>query len=133
MASDKESQKPVLPKDLFKNAFTWMFYEISKHRFPRVVSCVYLVIVLVGFWWNFADKNLPLGIVLAAVGLFGILFGLIPAWFQNVKEHPNTKKLVQQVLESNPGVDTRKWDEIANILNPFFYRENIWRTPFFFF
>ncbi|KAH9198556.1 hypothetical protein LQ764DRAFT_235581 [Zygosaccharomyces rouxii] len=51
-------------------------------------------------------------------------------WFSYSKLHPkNMTGLVQQVLESNPGLDIVKWDEIANRLNSFFYQEHIWNTP----
>ncbi|KAH9198554.1 hypothetical protein LQ764DRAFT_235573 [Zygosaccharomyces rouxii] len=53
MESDKESQRPVLPQGLFRNELTCMFYEMSKHCLPWVVSCL----CLVAGWVVVAQKN----------------------------------------------------------------------------
>ncbi|GAV56414.1 hypothetical protein ZYGR_0BH00110 [Zygosaccharomyces rouxii] len=134
MEFDKESQKPVLPKDLFRNGLTWMFYEMSKHRFPWVVSCLCLVagwVVLYGS--NYIYEDVSLGSMIST--FLWMLALLLPfSWLHISKLHTkNMTELVQQVLESNPGLDIGKWDEIANSLNSSFYQEHIWNTPYFFY
>ncbi|CAR25453.1 ZYRO0A00220p [Zygosaccharomyces rouxii] len=132
MESDKESQRPVLPQDLFRNELTWMFYEMCKHRFPWVVSCLCLVAGWVVAQMNFTYKNMLVSDMTA-----GALFGCALVWpfvrVRYLKFYPNTTELVQQVLESNPEVDIEKWAEIANRLNIYFYQEHLWSTPHFFF
>ncbi|KAH9198552.1 hypothetical protein LQ764DRAFT_138887 [Zygosaccharomyces rouxii] len=59
MESDKESERPVLPQGLFRNELTCMFYEMSKHRFPSVVSCTFCVIAWVAFSMDASYQNVP--------------------------------------------------------------------------
>ncbi|KAH9199723.1 DUP family-domain-containing protein [Zygosaccharomyces rouxii] len=133
MEFDKESQKPVLPKDLFKSDFTWFLYEISKHRFPQVISCLCLVGWVSLYGNSLINKIESTGDMLATFVLgFSVL--LPYAWLQYSKMYPKNKtELVQQVLKSNPGLDIEKWDEIANRLNSSFYQEHFWNTPYFFY
>ena len=132
MEFDKESQKPVLPKDLFKSDFTWFLYEISKHRFPQVISCLCLVGWVSLYGNSLINKIESTGDMLATFVLgFSVL--LPYAWLQYSKMYPNTTVLVRQVPELNPQPDFEKWDEIASKLNLSFYQEHIWNTPYFFF
>ncbi|CAR27510.1 ZYRO0D00154p [Zygosaccharomyces rouxii] len=132
MEFDKESQKPVLPKQPFKSDSTWSFYEISKHRFPQVISCLCLVGWVSLYGSNLINKIGLTGEMFATLVLgFSVLLSL--ARLQYSKFYPNTTELVQQVLESNPGVDIEKWAEIANRLNIYFYQEHLWPMPHFFF
>ncbi|GAV52726.1 hypothetical protein ZYGR_0AH00110 [Zygosaccharomyces rouxii] len=145
MEFDKESQKPVLPKDLFKNDFTWFLYEISKHRFPQVISCLCLVGWVSPYGNSLINKNestdvMPANLVLEFLVQLPLGWLLSLAWFfpfgwsQYSKMYPKNKtELVQQVLKSNPGLDIEKWDEIANRLNSSFYQEHFWNTPYFFY
>ncbi|CAR27513.1 ZYRO0D00242p [Zygosaccharomyces rouxii] len=132
MESDKESQRPVLPKDLFRNGLTWILYEIFKHYFPSVVSCTFCVITWVAFSMDAFYQNVP-GLYMIGRVVFESAINFPLGWLYYSKSHPDTTLLVQQVLKSNPGLDIEKWDEIANRLNSSFYQEHMWNTPYFFY
>ena len=132
MESDKESQRPVLPKDLFRNGLTWILYEIFKHYFPSVVSCTFCVITWVAFSMDAFYQNVP-GLYMIGRVVFESAINFPLGWLYYSKSHPDTTLLVQQVLKSNPGLDIEKWDEIANRLNSSFYQEHFWNTPYFFY
>lgn len=67
MEFDKEAQKPVLPKDLFRSDSTWSFYEMFRYRFPWVGSCL-----CVGTGWiaaktDFKHEETPVGTILSSM------------------------------------------------------------------
>ncbi|GAV56452.1 hypothetical protein ZYGR_0DI00110 [Zygosaccharomyces rouxii] len=111
-----------------------MIYEISKHRFPLAVSCLCIVVGWINpCGSNYIYNNVPVGSMISS--LFRTLASLFPfIWLYHSKLHfKNITELVRQVLESNPGLDIKKWDEIASVLNLSFYQRGIWNTPYFFF
>lgn len=69
-----------------------------------------------------------------AGALWGIALMLPLGWLGYSKlQLKNTRELVEQVLNSKPGLDIENWDTVASKLNLFFYKECIWKTPYFFF
>ncbi|KAH9201197.1 hypothetical protein LQ764DRAFT_209540 [Zygosaccharomyces rouxii] len=113
MESDKKSQKPVLPKDLFRNCLTWILYEIFKHYFPSVVSCTFCVITWVAFSMDASYQDVPGFYMIGRVVFdFAICFPLDGSIIRN-------RIPIRHCWFSK--------------LNPCLYQEHIWNTPYFFY
>lgn len=126
-----ESQKIILPQDLFRNCFTWMCYEIYKSLAFRIWLLLWLPLSV---WWKMSSN----WIYPFIVSLFFLFLGLIFAPFIHFlfRKRALSKQLTQfskEIIKYTPGTDTHDWEVVAANLNLYFYENKVWNTKYFFF
>ncbi|AQZ12725.1 hypothetical protein BZL39_E00650 [Zygosaccharomyces parabailii] len=131
---DKEACITILPKQLFRNVFTWLFHEIY-HMYTCWIGpllCLIIALSFYNFFW--AYLNGPL--VAALAGMFGLSLNFSVLWYLFMK-HRTTSKRKEDIAKSvallDPGVDLDKWELVAHNLNWMLYEDRSWRTSHFFF
>ncbi|CAI4700951.1 CPI_1c_G0043220.mRNA.1.CDS.1 [Saccharomyces cerevisiae] len=126
-----ESQKTVLPQDVFRNELTWFCYEKSKSLAFRIWMLLW---VPLSVWWKPSDDWIyPL-----IVSLFVLFWGPISLLF--IRELSRARSLSKQltqfckeITKNPPSSDPHDWEVIAANLNSYFYENKTWNTKYFFF
>ncbi|CAI4283808.1 CPA_1a_G0004870.mRNA.1.CDS.1 [Saccharomyces cerevisiae] len=126
-----ESQKIILPQDLFRNCFTWMCYEIYKSLAFRIWLLLWLPLSV---WWKMSSN----WIYPFIVSLFFLFLGLLllPVIHFLSRKRALSKQLTQfskEIIKYTPGTDTHDWEVVAANLNLYFYENKVWNTKYFFF
>ncbi|KAG2505806.1 Cos9p [Saccharomyces cerevisiae] len=130
-----ESQKVVLPQDLFMDNFTWMFYEFFKCFTFRTWLLLLLLMWLPGFLSQIKSINriFPFKLCILVSCLVGIF---LPNIYSFSHKSVLTNQLTQfskEIVEHAPGTDTHDWETVAANLNSYFYENKAWNTEYFFF
>ncbi|CAI4505310.1 AIS_collapsed_G0022960.mRNA.1.CDS.1 [Saccharomyces cerevisiae] len=101
-----ESQKIVLPQDLFRSSFTWFCYEIYKSLAFRIWMLLWLPLSV---WWKLSNNC------------------IYPTY--SFTSGPFCK----EITENTPSSDPHDWEVVAANLNSYLYENKAWNTRYFFF
>ncbi|CAI5009391.1 ATV_HP_G0148940.mRNA.1.CDS.1 [Saccharomyces cerevisiae] len=126
-----ESQKIVLPQDLFRSSFTWFCYEIYKSLAFRIWMLLWLPLSV---WWKLSND----WILSLKASIFRLSLGLQLLWGMSAfsrrralsKQHTQFSK---EVTENTPSSDPHDWEVVAANLNSYLYENKAWNTRYFFF
>ncbi|EGA58448.1 Cos8p [Saccharomyces cerevisiae FostersB] len=126
-----ESQKTVLPQDVFRNGMTWECYEMSKSLAFRIWMLLWLPLSV---WWKPSDD----WILSLKASIFRLSLGLQLLWGMSAfsrrralsKQHTQFSK---EITKNPPSSDPHDWEVIAANLNSYFYENKTWNTKYFFF
>ncbi|CAI6533723.1 AIF_HP2_G0021990.mRNA.1.CDS.1 [Saccharomyces cerevisiae] len=126
-----ESQKIVLPQDLFRSSFTWFCYEIYKSLAFRIWMLLWLPLSV---WWKLSNNFIYPLIVSLLVLFLGPIFVLVICGLS--RKRSLSKQLIQfckEVTENTPSSDPHDWEVVAANLNSYLYENKAWNTRYFFF
>ena len=126
-----ESQKIVLPQDLFRSSFTWFCYEIYKSLAFRIWMLLWLPLSV---WWKLSNNWIYPLIVSLLVLFWGPIFLLFIRGLS--RERSLSKQLTQfckEITENTPSSDPHDWEVVAANLNSYLYENKAWNTRYFFF
>ncbi|CAI4664574.1 AGK_G0039650.mRNA.1.CDS.1 [Saccharomyces cerevisiae] len=126
-----ESQKTVLPQDVFRNELTWFCYEMSKSLAFRIWMLLWLPLSV---WWKLSNNwTYPL-IVSLLVLFLGPFFVLVICGLS--RKRSLSKQLIQfckEITKNTPSSDPHNWEIVAANLNSYLYENKAWNTKYFFF
>ncbi|CAI4971364.1 CGH_3_HP_G0012910.mRNA.1.CDS.1 [Saccharomyces cerevisiae] len=126
-----ESQKTVLPQDLFRSSFTWFCYEIYKSLVFRIWMLLWLPLSV---WWKLSNNWIYPLIVSLLVLFLGPIFVLVICGLS--RKRSLSKQLTQfckEITKSTPSSDPHDWEVVAANLNSYLYENKAWNTRYFFF
>ncbi|CAI4410088.1 BPK_collapsed_G0012570.mRNA.1.CDS.1 [Saccharomyces cerevisiae] len=126
-----ESQKIVLPQDLFRSSFTWFCYEIYKSLAFRIWMLLWLPLSV---WWKLSNNWVYPLIVSLLVLFWGPIFLLFIRELS--RERSLSKQLTQfckEITKNTPCLDTHDWEVVVANLNSYLYENKAWNTKYFFF
>ncbi|CAI6403196.1 ALI_HP2_G0004850.mRNA.1.CDS.1 [Saccharomyces cerevisiae] len=126
-----ESQKIVLPQDLFRSSFTWFCYEIYKSLAFRIWMLLWLPLSV---WWKLSNNCIYPLIVSLLVLFLGPIFVLVICGLS--RKRSLSKQLIQfckEITENTPSSDPHDWEVVAANLNSYLYENKVWNTKYFFF
>ncbi|DAA08945.1 Cos5p [Saccharomyces cerevisiae S288C] len=126
-----ESQKIVLPQDLFRSSFTWFCYEIYKSLAFPIWMLLWLPLSV---WWKLSNNCIYPLIVSLLVLFLGPIFVLVICGLS--RKRSLSKQLIQfckEVTENTPSSDPHDWEVVAANLNSYLYENKAWNTRYFFF
>ncbi|CAI5022855.1 CPS_HP_G0094850.mRNA.1.CDS.1 [Saccharomyces cerevisiae] len=126
-----ESQKTVLPQDLFRSSFTWFCYEIYKSLAFRIWMLLWLPLSV---WWKLSNNWIYPLMVSLLVLFWGPVFVLVI--FRLSRKRSLSKQLIQfckEITKNTPSSDPHDWEVVAANLNSYFYENKAWNTKYFFF
>ena len=126
-----ESQKIVLPQDLFRSSFTWFCYEIYKSLAFRIWMLLWLPLSV---WWKLSNNCVYPLIVSLLVLFWGPIFLLVIRELS--RERSLSKQLTQfckEITKNTPSSDPHDWEVVAANLNSYLYENKAWNTRYFFF
>ncbi|CAI4356596.1 BAP_1a_G0010880.mRNA.1.CDS.1 [Saccharomyces cerevisiae] len=126
-----ESQKTVLPQDVFRNEFTWFCYEIYKSLVFRIWMLLWLPLSV---WWKLSNNWIYPLIVSLLVLFLGPFFVLVICGLS--RKRSLSKQLIQfckEITENTPSSDPHDWEVVAANLNSYLYENKAWNTRYFFF
>ncbi|CAI7430119.1 CPS_collapsed_G0045840.mRNA.1.CDS.1 [Saccharomyces cerevisiae] len=126
-----ESQKTVLPQDLFRSSFTWFCYEIYKSLAFRIWMLLWLPLSV---WWKLSNNWIYPLMVSLLVLFWGPVFVLVI--FRLSRKRSLSKQLTQfckEITKNTPSLNTRDWEVVAANLNSYLYENKAWNTKYFFF
>ncbi|ONH79492.1 Protein COS7 [Saccharomyces cerevisiae] len=126
-----ESQKIVLPQDLFRSSFTWFCYEIYKSLAFRIWMLLWLPLSV---WWKLSSNWIHPLIVSLLVLFLGPFFVLVI--FRLSRKRSLSKQLTQfskEITKNPPSSDPHDWEVITANLNSYLYENKAWNTKNFFF
>ena len=126
-----ESQKIVLPQDVFRNELTWFCYEIYKSLAFRIWMLLWLPLSV---WWKLSNNCVYPLIVSLLVLFLGPIFVLVICGLS--RKRSLSKQLIQfckEVTENTPSSDPHDWEVVAANLNSYLYENKAWNTRYFFF
>ncbi|KAF4004319.1 DUP family protein [Saccharomyces cerevisiae] len=126
-----ESQKIVLPQDLFRSSFTWFCYEIYKSLAFRIWMLLWLPLSV---WWKLSNNCIYPLIVSLLVLFLGPIFVLVIRELS--RERSLSKQLTQfckEITKNTPSLDTHGWEVVVANLNSYLYENKAWNTKNFFF
>ncbi|CAI4486128.1 BAL_1a_G0022480.mRNA.1.CDS.1 [Saccharomyces cerevisiae] len=126
-----ESQKIVLPQDLFRSSFTWFCYEIYKSLAFRIWMLLWLPLSV---WWKLSNNWIYPLIVSLLVLFLGPFFVLVICGLS--RKRSLSKQLIQfckEITKNTPSSDPHDWEVVAANLNSYFYENKAWNTKYFFF
>ncbi|CAD6648737.1 HLJ1_G0013080.mRNA.1.CDS.1 [Saccharomyces cerevisiae] len=126
-----ESQKTVLPQDLFRSSFTWFCYEIYKSLAFRIWMLLWLPLSV---WWKLSNNWIYPLIVSLLVLFLGPIFLLFIRELS--RERSLSKQLTQfckEITKNTPSLDTHDWEVVVANLNSYLYENKAWNTKYFFF
>ncbi|KAM3163170.1 hypothetical protein ACU8KH_01629 [Lachancea thermotolerans] len=126
-----------LPRDIFLNKVQ---YFVTRQR--TLLTALSMELAICAFVIYLADKCgnpdvLPVTtIIVVLVGFFFVLVAAIsiPEAVSKQGTIPTNKlQLMKEIATVRPGIDTKEWDLIASRMNPVFYNNSSWVTPYFFY
>ena len=126
-----ESQKIVLPQDLFRSSFTWFCYEIYKSLAFRIWMLLWLPLSV---WWKLSNNWIYPLIVSLLVLFWGPIFLLFIRELS--RKRSLSKQLTQfckEITKNTPSSDPHDWEVVAANLNSYLYENKAWNTRYFFF
>ncbi|CAI4722938.1 AKH_1a_G0042830.mRNA.1.CDS.1 [Saccharomyces cerevisiae] len=126
-----ESQKTVLPQDVFRNELTWFCYEMSKSLAFRIWMLLWLPLSV---WWKLSNNWIYPFIVSLLFLFLGPIFLLVICGLS--RRRSLSKQLTQfckEITKNTPSLNTRDWEVVAANLNSYFYENKAWNTKYFFF
>nr|CAI6603479.1 CMF_HP1_G0031150.mRNA.1.CDS.1 [Saccharomyces cerevisiae] len=126
-----ESQKTVLPQDLFRSSFTWFCYEIYNSLVFRIWMLLWLPLSV---WWKLSNNWIYPLMVSLLVLFWGPVFVLVI--FRLSRKRSLSKQLTQfckEIIKNTPSSDPHDWEVVAANLNSYFYENKAWNTKYFFF
>ncbi|CAI4570972.1 CBM_collapsed_G0029650.mRNA.1.CDS.1 [Saccharomyces cerevisiae] len=126
-----ESQKIVLPQDLFRSSFTWFCYEIYKSLAFRIWMLLWLPLSV---WWKLSNNWIYPLMVSLLVLFWGPVFVLVI--FRLSRKRSLSKQLTQfckEITKSTPSSDPHDWEVVAANLNSYLYENKAWNIRYFFF
>ncbi|CAI4609655.1 AKR_collapsed_G0034970.mRNA.1.CDS.1 [Saccharomyces cerevisiae] len=126
-----ESQKTVLPQDLFRSSFTWFCYEIYKSLVFRIWMLLWLPLSV---WWKLSNNWIYPLIVSLLVLFLGPIFVLVICGLS--RKRSLSKQLTQfckEITKNTPSSDPHDWEVVAANLNSYLYENKAWNTRYFFF
>ncbi|CAI4948314.1 BBT_HP_G0042490.mRNA.1.CDS.1 [Saccharomyces cerevisiae] len=126
-----ESQKTVLPQDVFRNKLTWFCYEMSKSLAFRIWMLLWLPLSV---WWKLSNNWIYPLIVSLLVLFLGPIFLLVIRELS--RERSLSKQLTQfckEITKNTPSLDTHDWEVVVANLNSYLYENKAWNTKYFFF
>ncbi|CAI4420149.1 CEL_1a_G0013720.mRNA.1.CDS.1 [Saccharomyces cerevisiae] len=126
-----ESQKIVLPQDLFRSSFTWLCYEIYKSLVFRIWMLLWLPLSV---WWKLSNNWIYPLMVSLLVLFWGPVFVLVI--FRLSRKRSLSKQLTQfckEITKSTPSSDPHDWEVVAANLNSYLYENKAWNIRYFFF
>ncbi|CAI4303221.1 ABH_G0006390.mRNA.1.CDS.1 [Saccharomyces cerevisiae] len=125
-----ESQKIVLPQDLFRSSFTWLCYEIYKSLVFRIWMLLWLPLSV---WWKLSNNWIYPLMVSLLVLFWGPVFVLVI--FRLSRKRSLSKQLTQfckEITKSTPSSDPHDWEVVAANLNSYLYENKAWNIKNFF-
>ncbi|CAI4469757.1 CIH_collapsed_G0020020.mRNA.1.CDS.1 [Saccharomyces cerevisiae] len=126
-----ESQKTVLPQDIFRNELTWECYEMSKSLAFRIWMLLWLPLSV---WWKLSNNWIYPFIVSLLFLFLGPIFLLVICGLS--RKRSLSKQLTQfckEITKNTPSLNTRDWEVVAANLNLYLYENKAWNTKYFFF
>ena len=126
-----ESQKTVLPQDVFRNELTWFCYEIYKSLAFRIWMLLWLPLSI---WWKLSNNWVYPLIVSLLVLFLGPIFVLVICGLS--RKRSLSKQLIQfckEITKNTPCLDTHDWEVVVANLNSYLYENKAWNTKYFFF
>ncbi|CAI4054756.1 DUP/COS family protein SKDI_02G0020 [Saccharomyces kudriavzevii IFO 1802] len=125
-----ESQKIVLPKDVFRNGFTWFCYETFKSLAFRIWLLSWLPVTT---WWKMSTNWIY---PFLATNLLILCVFFLPLIQMLCRKRTLSKNLTQfskEIIANSPGTDVENWEPIAANLNSYMYENKFWKTKYFFY
>ncbi|CDH16851.1 uncharacterized protein ZBAI_08639 [Zygosaccharomyces bailii ISA1307] len=133
MPLDKEACITILPKQLFRNVFTWLFHE-TFHMYTSWIGPLLCLAIALSFYIFSAHLNEPLVAVLAATFSLSLDFPVLWYFFMKHRTISRRKEdIAKNVASLAPGIDLEKWESVAYNLNWMLYEDRSWRTSHLFF
>ncbi|CAH1829342.1 unnamed protein product [Saccharomyces cerevisiae] len=126
-----ESQKTVLPQDVFRNELTWFCYEIYKSLAFRIWMLLWLPLSV---WWKLSNNWICPLMVSLLVLFLGPFFVVVICGLS--RKRSLSKQLIQfckEITGNTPSSDPHDWEVVAANLNSYFYENKAWNTKYFFF
>ncbi|CAI4647040.1 CPA_1a_G0039640.mRNA.1.CDS.1 [Saccharomyces cerevisiae] len=126
-----ESQKIVLPQDLFRSSFTWFCYEIYKSLGFRIWMLLWLPLSV---WWKMSSNWIYPFIASLLLLFSGPIFA--PFIHFLFRKRALSKQLTQfskEIIKYTPSSDPHDWEVVAANLNSYLYENKVWNTKYFFF
>ncbi|CAI4650266.1 BDF_1d_G0039420.mRNA.1.CDS.1 [Saccharomyces cerevisiae] len=126
-----ESQKTVLPQDVFRNELTWFCYEMSKSLAFRIWMLLWLPLSV---WWKLSNNWIYPFIVSLLFLFLGPFFVLVICGLS--RKRSLSKQLIQfckEITKNTPSSDPHNWEIVAANLNSYLYENKAWNTKYFFF
>lgn len=125
-----ESQNIVLPKDIFRNSFTWFCYETYKSLAFRIWLILWLPLTA---WWKVSSEWIyPF---LATLFLVEVLF-FLPLILIIGRKRAISKQYTQfckEIINHAPGTDDEDWEPVLINFNSYMYENKLWKTEHMFF
>ncbi|CAI4050711.1 DUP/COS family protein SKDI_15G0040 [Saccharomyces kudriavzevii IFO 1802] len=125
-----ESQKIVLPKDIFRNGFTWSCYETFKSLAFRIWLLSWLPVTT---WWKMSSNWIY---PFLATNLLILCLCFLPLIEMLCRKRALSKLPTQfskEIIANSPGTDVENWESIAANLNLYMYENKLWKTKYFFY
>ncbi|CAI4044277.1 Cos9p SKDI_11G0030 [Saccharomyces kudriavzevii IFO 1802] len=125
-----ESQKIVLPKDVFRNGFTWSCYETFKSLAFRIWLLSWLPVTT---WWKMSSNWIY---PFLATNLLILCVFFLPLIQMLCRKRTLSKQLTQfskEIIANSPGTDVENWETIAANINSYMYVNKFWKTKYFFY
>ncbi|CAI4055373.1 hypothetical protein SUVZ_16G4630 [Saccharomyces uvarum] len=125
-----ESQNIVLPKDVFRNFFTWFCYQFYKSLAFRVWLLLWLPL---SAWWKLCSDPIP-PFIATMVLITGL--PLIPFILFVCHRRAFSKQLTQfckEIIKNAPGIHIKDWELIVLNFNSYMYENKFWNNECFFF
>lgn len=132
-----DDQNLRLPRDIFLNR---LVYEISRHR--ASVTVVGLELALCAFLIHSASRSNDREIFGMAIGLtpsLGFLIITLTIIRMQLTLNgcgtalANKLQFIKEIATERPGIEMKEWDSIASRMNPVFYKNSPFATPYFFY
>ncbi|AQZ15906.1 hypothetical protein BZL39_J00720 [Zygosaccharomyces parabailii] len=132
--TDPETCEQLLPKDLFKNRFTWGLHEVRKYYLPSVMPflCLLVAYILISVDCFGNSRTRIISITLCIV----VAFCFPPIWFFTERRRiisQHRVKIAEAFLMVNEESKNEPWNQVACQMNQFFFEGRYWNTSNFFF
>ncbi|AQZ17533.1 YHL044W [Zygosaccharomyces parabailii] len=132
--TDLEKYEQLLPKDLFRNRFTWSLHEVLKHYLPSVISflCLLVACILISADY-FGNSEIK---VISIVVCIAVALSFPPIWFFTERRRiisQHKVEMAEAYLAAAEESRDEPWNQLAHKMNHFCSEGLYWNTSNFFF
>lgn len=129
----------IFPKDVFRNRFTYLCYELYHYPVSSYWYLAVLILVLTStlcFHYNDEEGSLDTPAVLSllfSILITGFTFMLTMSYFGQGLYTSSKLKLCKEVITNKPALNMKSWSIIGANMNKLLYETDEWHTPYFFY